>query len=86
MIQQVVAAANAQFGKLPPSAQKPVILTDGEIRRYVRRLLEFNFPDVSTLSYDQLSPQLTAFPLGVLTLVRKERVGAEQRQTLGAGT
>ena len=61
MIQEVIAAANAQFGKLPSSAQKPVILTDGEIRRFVRRLLEFNFPEVSALSYDQLSPQITAF-------------------------
>ena len=31
MIQQVVDAANAQFGSLPATAQKPVILCDGDI-------------------------------------------------------
>ena len=80
MIQQVVAAANMQFGKLPPTAQKPVILTDGEIRRFVKRLLDYNFPEISALSYDQLSPQITVYPLGALVLA------GDQRQKLGAGT
>lgn len=69
MIQQVVDAANAQFGDLPATAQKPVVLCDGDIRRYVHRLLEYHFPDLSAISYDQLSPQITAHPLGVVALI-----------------
>ena len=84
MIQQVVDAANAQFGQLPPTAQKPVILTDGDIRRYVRRLLEYHFPDVSAISYDQLSPQLTAYPLGMIGLVQPGQVGGKARPQIGA--
>jgi type III secretion protein V len=84
-IQQVVDAANAQIGNLPATAQKPVILTDGDIRRYVRRLLEYHFPDVSTISYEQLSPQLTAYPLGVIALVQPGQVAGGARQQIGAG-
>jgi len=85
MIQQIVDAANAQFGNLPPTAQKPVILTDGDIRRFVKRLLDYNFPDISAISYDQLSPQITAYPLGVLTLVQPGQATG-QRQKLKSGT
>jgi type III secretion protein V len=82
VIQQVVDAANAQLGNLPPTAQKPVILTDGDIRRYVRRLLEYHFPEVSTISYEQLSPQLTAYPLGMISLVQPAHVAGAARQQL----
>ena len=87
MIQQVIDAANAQFGKLPATAQKPVILTDGDIRRYVRRLLEYTFPEISAISYDQLSPQITAYPLGMIALVQpgqgpggSRKIGARDRR------
>ena len=83
MIQQVVEAANAQFGQLPATAQKPVILCDGDIRRYVRRLLEYSFPDISVISYDQLSPQVTANPLGMIALVQPAQVAGGARQKLG---
>jgi type III secretion protein V len=82
MIQQIVDAATAHFGKLPPTAQKPVILTDGDIRRFVRRVLEFTFPEVSAISYDQLSPHITAYPLGVIALLQPGH--AEGRQKLRA--
>jgi type III secretion protein V len=85
MIQQVVEAANAQFGQLPSTAQRPVILCDVDIRRYVRRLLEYSFPDLSTISYDQLSPQITAYPLGIVALVQPEQVAGSVRQKISAG-
>jgi len=50
--QQVMAAARAHIGDLPAGAQRPVIITDGEIRRFVKRLLDFAVPDVTVLSYD----------------------------------
>ncbi len=75
MIQQVVAAANVHFGRLPASAQKPVILTDGDIRRFVKRVLEQKIPEISAISYDQLSPQITAFPLGTIALAAPQLAG-----------
>jgi type III secretion protein V len=65
--QQVMAAARAKVGDLPPGAQRPVIVTDGEIRRFVKRLLDYAIPEVTVLSYDQLAPQINLQPLGMIS-------------------
>lgn len=67
-IQQVLDAVRAQIGNLPPTAQKPVILTESDIRRFVFRVLSFEVSDLAVISYDQLTPQLTVQPLGVISL------------------
>ena len=67
MSRQVMEAARAQIGDLPPGAQRPVIVTDSEIRRFVKRLLDYGIPDVSVLSYDQLTPQINLQPLGMIS-------------------
>src|SRR4029453_2111014 len=54
LIQQVLDAMHHQIGNLPSTAQRPVILTDGDIRRFVKRLLDYNYPDVAVLQYEQL--------------------------------
>ncbi len=43
LAQEIVQAVKAECGHLPPSAQRPVILTAMDIRRYVRKLLEYEF-------------------------------------------
>lgn len=72
--QQVMEAARAQIGNLPPGAQRPVIVTDGEIRRFVKRLLEFAVPEISVLSYDQLTPQINLQPLGMISPVAQAQI------------
>ncbi|HEX3821591.1 MAG TPA: type III secretion system export apparatus subunit SctV [Candidatus Sulfotelmatobacter sp.] len=67
MSRQVMEAARAQLGDLPAGAQRPVIVTDSEIRRFVKRLLDFGIPDIAVLSYDQLTPQINLQPLGVIS-------------------
>jgi type III secretion protein V len=61
---QIMDAARAQLGNLPPGAQRPVIVTDGEIRRFVKKLLDYAVPEITVLSYDQLTPQINLQPLG----------------------
>ena len=70
LIQQIVEGARARIGNLPATAQKPVILTDGDIRRYVKRMLDYNFPELSVISYDQLTPQINVHALGVIAMQR----------------
>jgi len=72
MSRQVLDAARAQIGDLPPGAQRPVIVTDSEIRRFVKRLLDFGVPDVTVLSYDQLTPQINLQPLGTIAPMRAQ--------------
>ncbi len=67
-IQRIVDATRAQIGDLPSTAQKPVVLTDGDIRRFVKRLLDYHFPDLSVLSYDQLTQTIDVQPLAVVSL------------------
>jgi type III secretion protein V len=65
-VQRVFSAADARLANLPATAQRPVILTDSDIRRFVYRLLSFHIPEISVISYDQLTPQISVQPLGVI--------------------
>jgi type III secretion protein V len=54
--QEIVQAVKNECGHLPPTAQRPVMLTSMDIRRYVRKLLEYEFnPPFSVVSYQELS-------------------------------
>ena len=70
---QVMDAARAQLGNLPPTAQRPVIVTDGEIRRFVKKILDYAIPDITVLSYDQLTPQINLQPLGTISPVQAQK-------------
>jgi len=77
MSREVMDAARAQIGNLPPGAQRPVIVTDGEIRRFVKKLLEFAIPEISVLSYDQLTPQINLQPLGMITPLARAQIAGQ---------
>jgi type III secretion protein V len=47
-----------------PQAPMPVILTSVDIRRYVRRLVETEFPRVAVLAYPELAPEAQVQALG----------------------
>jgi type III secretion protein V len=72
--QEVMNAARQQIGTLPPGAQRPVIVTNGDIRRFVKRLLEFAIPEISVLSYDQLTPQINLQPLGTISSISRAQI------------
>jgi type III secretion protein V len=56
----------AAVSRTLPSASvtPPVVLTSVDIRRYVRRLLETEHPQVAVLSYPELAPEARLAPLG----------------------
>jgi type III secretory pathway component EscV len=45
-----------------------VLLTNAEIRRYVRRLVETEHPDLPALSYQELAPEAQIRPVGRISL------------------
>jgi type III secretion protein V len=49
-------------------ATHPVLLTQSDVRRFVRRLLENELPEVVVLSYQELDPAVTVQPLGRIGL------------------
>lgn len=52
----------------PPGAKPPVILTTAEIRRYFRKIIELEFPQLSVLSYQELSENLRIQPIARVRL------------------
>ncbi len=67
--QEIVQAVKNECGHLPPTAQRPVILTAMDIRRYVRKLLEYEFnPPFSVVSYQELSPELNIQPVARISI------------------
>jgi type III secretion protein V len=84
-LRAVTTAVHAQIGNLPPTAQKPVILVDTDIRRPVRRALSRNFPDVQAIAYTELTPDIHVQPLGTIGFKGgKEERPAEQVPALQA--
>ncbi len=77
-IDLVVKAAQKEIGKLPPTAQRPAIVTDKEIRRFVKRVLSRDFPDLQVLSYEELAPEMNVQVLG--------KIGEAAAAQIGQGT
>ena len=48
----------------PPDEGAAIVLTQADVRRFVRRLVEVELPDVTVLSYQELAPEVTVQPLG----------------------
>jgi type III secretion protein V len=64
---EIVEAVRRQLaleGDEPP----PAVLTTMEIRRYVRRLLEVDFPELPVLSFTELLPELQIQPVARVSL------------------
>jgi type III secretion protein V len=58
----------AAVGRALSSATSPIVLTQSDVRRFVRRLLENELPEVTVLSYQELDPAVTVQPLGRIGL------------------
>lgn len=48
----------------PPGGQPPVLLTAIDVRRFVRKLIEMEFHDISVVSYQEIIPEIRIQPLG----------------------
>ncbi len=53
----------------PPGGQPPVLLTAIDVRRFVRKLIEGEFPDLAVVSYQEIVPEIRIQPLGRIQLI-----------------
>jgi len=60
-----VAAVGRAVG---PGAAGAVLLTGAEIRRYVRRLVETEHPNLAVLSFQELSPDAQIRPIARISV------------------
>lgn len=68
--QDILGVIRQEISNLPASAQQPVILTTQEIRRYLRKLVEIEFPHLAILSYQELSPDMNIQPVARIGLAQ----------------
>ncbi len=68
---------NAIARALQPMVQqgiRPVILTNSEVRRFVRKLIEVDLPTVAVLSFDELPADLSVQPMGRASIEDEQEV------------
>jgi type III secretion protein V len=59
----VLAAVRRAVSELPPRSEPTVILTQPDVRRFVRKLVESELPDVWVVSFAELLPEIALKPL-----------------------
>ena len=62
-LQQIVEKVRRAVGDGSRQARRPVLLTSMDTRRYLRKIIESEFPDLAVLSYQELTPEITVQPL-----------------------
>ncbi|MBL7686071.1 MAG: type III secretion system export apparatus subunit SctV [Deltaproteobacteria bacterium] len=73
MTQEIVESVGKEIAShpFPPGARPPVILTTAEIRRYFRKIIELEFPQLAVLSYQELSENLRIQPIARVSMNRQ---------------
>jgi type III secretion protein V len=70
IMQEVVESVGKELAAhpLPPAAKPPVMLTISDVRRYFRKIIELEFPQLSVLSYQELSENLRIQPIARIAI------------------
>ncbi|MFN7928240.1 MAG: type III secretion system export apparatus subunit SctV [Blastocatellia bacterium] len=66
--QEILQALRREIGNPYNSGQKPVVITDMELRRFVHKMVEIEFPTLAVLSYQELTPDLNVQPLARVSM------------------
>lgn len=66
--QEISDAIRRQIADQSPTAQQPIIVTDMELRRFVRKMVELEFQNLAVLSYQELTPELNIQPIGKISI------------------
>ena len=67
-VQMILHAMRTTVTPTPLGGQAPVMLTAIDVRRFVRKLIEGEFPDLAVLSYQEIVPEIRIQPLGRVQL------------------
>jgi type III secretion protein V len=67
-VQLILQSMRKMVTPPPAGAQPPVLLTAIDVRRFVRKLIESEFPDMPAVSYQEIIPEIRIQPLGRIQL------------------
>lgn len=68
---QLITSMKSVIGSVKHHTLPPVILAPMDIRRFMRKIVERDFPDLAVLSYQELSPSANVQPLERIKLVNQ---------------
>lgn len=63
-VQLILQSVRTTVAPPPPGGQPPVVLTAIDVRRFVRKLIEMEFTDISVVSYQEIVSEIKIQPLG----------------------
>lgn len=63
-VQLILQSIRNTITPVPPGGSPPVMLTAIDVRRFVRKLIEMEFSEVSVVSYQEIIPEIRIQPLG----------------------
>ncbi len=66
--QMIMAAMREVITPTPAGGQPPALLTAIDVRRFVRKLIEGEYPDLAVLSFQEIVPEIKIQPLGRIQL------------------
>jgi type III secretion protein V len=67
-VQLILHSMRTTVVPTPVGGQSPVMLTAIDVRRFVRKLIEGEFPDMAVVSYQEIVPEIRIQPLGRIQL------------------
>ncbi|MGE5196771.1 MAG: type III secretion system export apparatus subunit SctV [Anaerolineae bacterium] len=67
-VQMILHAMRTIIVPTPVGGQPPVLLTAIDVRRFVRKLIEGEFPEMAVVSYQEIVPEIRIQPLGRVQL------------------
>ncbi|SCA58584.1 Low calcium response locus protein D [Chlamydiales bacterium SCGC AB-751-O23] len=63
-VQLILQSIRNTVSPTPPGGTPPVMLTAIDVRRFVRKLIEMEFSEISVVSYQEIIPEIKIQPLG----------------------
>jgi len=67
-MKNILKKLKSEIGNIGSQQDQPVILTAMDIRRYVKKIVEQEYPQLSVLSYQELVPEISIQPIGKISL------------------
>lgn len=67
-VQLILHAMRTTITPTPSGGQPPVLLTAIDVRRFTRKLIEGEYPDMPVVSYQEIVPEIRIQPLGRIQL------------------
>jgi len=67
-VQMILSSLRNTVNPTPIGGQLPVLLTSIDVRRFARKLIESEYPDMAVLSYQEIVPEIRIQPLGRISI------------------